>query len=583
MSDEPLIDQPSERESTLQMDGETPSFSNLPGLMYRRKSGTDSVLTYCNDYATELLGYTPEEILSEPAMPFYRLIHPDDRERVIHQVEESKQQENEINLEYRLLTRDKQVQWVIDRGKPIFDSNDNIEAYEGIITKIPTRQDASLAPDDETSESSRFKTKYDFLTDLPNRHWFLQKVDAEIQASIENRSQKKKTYLLAFLDLDNFQQINDFFGREIGDYVIKQIGMMIKRNLGNRAILGRVSGDRYGIFFPHSETTDPLTFLKENLEPTTREFVVDGVEITQKFSIGVASFPGHGENLENLVTSANRALKRAKNQVKEDIVIFQESDQDQLEAEINARDQILRAIDQDRLKMVYQPIIDVSTDETIMYEALMRIVDENGEQYGLNKFKKVIREGKISRRLDRLIIQRTLEEFHELVEQKNAPDLAVNLFPPSLIDPGCFDDIHDLLEEFDFSQDRLIVEIPETLMLSHREQATKNILEAHEKYNFRFALDDFGVGHGSFKSLNSLPLDFLKIDGSFIESITSNNLEQKFVEMTAGLSEQMQLEVIGEWIENDQIAELLEDIGVDYQQGYYHAHPAPVDEWIDSS
>lgn len=568
--------------ASTKMQGEKPSLSNIPGMTYRRSPGVDSVLTYCNDSAQNLLGCTPGELTSEPNMPFYRLIHPDDREPTILHVRQAGRHGNPFEVEYRMLTRDKQFVHVVDRGKVLTDTDGNPEAIEGIVHRIPTHE--RIGGDDATDTTeSRFKNKYDFLTGLPNRHWFLEKVDAEIQTSPEETRASSTSQCLAVLDLDNFQQVNDFFGRDIGDHIIKKIGFAIQENLGESALVGRMSGDRFGLFFSGLTAPELSDSLEDTFGDFSRDFVIDGVEITQAFSLGVAEFPEHADTLGNLVTSANRALERAKSRIDRKIAVFRESDRKRLEAEIDAREQVIRALDEDRIRVFYQPVVDTRSEDPFMYEALMRIEDENGQILGVEEFKEVIQKGKITRRLDRVMIKQAMEQFSDLTGDEDPPLLAVNLFPPSVIDPGCFRDIDRMLGDHDFPRDRFVVEIPETLMLSHRKRATNNIQQAAEKYDLRFALDDFGVGHGSFKSLNSLPLDFLKIDGTFVQDLSSSSVEQKFVEMTAGLSDHMDLSVIGEWIETDRTARLLEDLGVRYHQGYYYAHPAPVESWEDQA
>lgn len=561
------------------VEDEEPSLSSLPGMTYRRSTGIESVLTFCDEYAEELLGYDVEELTSDPTIPFYRLIHPDDREEAILRARQSTQNDRSFELEYRMLTRDKQSIPVVDRGRSLSDNDGNLQGIEGIITEVPNHSVAtpSAEKEDLRGFQSRYRKKYDFLTDMPNRHWFLEKVDAKLQ-SLEESSSTRTSHALAFLDLDNFQQINDFFGRDTGDRLIKKVALLLTERLGDTAVVGRVSGDRFGLFFSGWKSSELEEHLRETFGTFSRNFQVEGVEHTQEFSVGIAQYPNDADSLENLVTATNRALKRAKTMVNQKITTFQGSDQVRLNRELSARKKILKALDQDRIQVFYQPVVDARTEDPFLYEALLRVHTLDGQTMSIGKFKEATEDGKISRRLDRIVLDEALSEFPNLVD-RNDVLLAVNLFPPSVIDPGCFDDIDSLLDSHPLDRERLIIEVPETLMLSHRERATDNIRRAAEEYDLRFALDDFGVGHGSFKSLNSLPIDFLKIDGTFIQDLPSSGVEQKFVEMTAGLSEQMDLTVIGEWIETDETAELLENLGVNYHQGYYYSHPAPGDQW----
>jgi diguanylate cyclase (GGDEF)-like protein len=562
----------------LDVDDKKPSLSSLPGMTYRRSPGVQSILTFCDEYCKDLLGYNVDELISEPTIPFYRLIHPDDREETVLRTRQAVQNNREYELEYRMLTRDKQSIPVVDRGRTITDDKKS-HGIEGIITEVPNHTISTSVNEDEGIQGfqSRYRKKYDFLTDMPNRHWFLEKVDAKLQ-SREESSATDSAHALAFLDLDNFQQINDFFGRDTGDRLIKKVALMLTERLNDTAVVGRVSGDRFGLFFSGWSSEDLKEELRDTFRPFARNFQVDGVEHTQEFSIGIAQYPDNADSLENLVTATNRALKRAKTKVNEKIATFRKSDRERLNRELNARQQILRALDQDRLEVFYQPIVDARTEEPSLYEALLRVNTDDGRTISIKQFKEATDDGKISRQLDRIVFDQALSEFSEIVDGGDVM-LAVNLFPPSVIDWGCFKDIDSLLEKHPLRRDRLIIEVPETLMLSHRDRASDNIQRAAEEYDIRFALDDFGVGHGSFKSLNSFPIDFLKIDGTFIQDLPASAVEQKFVEMTAGLADQMDLTVIGEWIENHETAELLQELGVHHHQGYYYSHPAPGHEW----
>ncbi|MFB6345811.1 MAG: EAL domain-containing protein, partial [bacterium] len=340
---------------------------------------------------------------------------------------------------------------------------------------------------------------------------------------------------------------------------------------------------RFGLFLPVNDVDDIRSYLLGRLEDLTDDFVVNDTEVNQEFTLGIARYPDDGQTLDTLVTSANRALVRAKNDISQTVALFKESDRETLIAKINAKERISRALDQERINVSYQPIKDTVDGSNLMHEALLRFETEEGEELSTDVLKEVVHEPEITRRLDQWVIRKAISDFSDRIGTESFPLLAVNMFPNTIIDHEMFSTIHDIIDEKEFPPEKLVIEIPETLLQSHREKATKNVRQAAEQYNYKFAIDDFGVGHGSFKSLSTLPLNYLKIDGSFVKDLSNNPVEQKFVEMTAGLSQQMDLDVIAEWVETQETADLLEELGIQLQQGYYYSDPVTIRELEESN
>ncbi len=231
----------------------SPHLENIPAVAYRRTVGPGSILTFCNEYTRELFGYLPEELTEEPSMPFYRLLHPGDRERIINELEQVNQRGDEFHLQYRMLTRDKQTVRVSDRGRIIPSKSNESRAYEGIITPRSDPAQVDSLSGNEIVRTDGSQNKYDFLTGLPNRPWFLEQVENRIQEVLGGK-RPFDHFSLVLLDLDNFQRVNDFFGRSVGDSVIEKMGALVESSFDDRAITGRIGSSRFGCFFPHPPT-----------------------------------------------------------------------------------------------------------------------------------------------------------------------------------------------------------------------------------------------------------------------------------------------------------------------------------------
>jgi diguanylate cyclase (GGDEF)-like protein/PAS domain S-box-containing protein len=552
----------------------TKLLSNLPGTVYRCQNNQDWTMTFISERCEKLTGYTAEQFLEED-IEFGDLIHPDDREFVWKSIQESLHDDEPFELEYRLIDRQNNERWVYERGQGI-EVNGGERVLEGFIEDITDVKKTEQAAE-RARNAAVYQARHDVLTGLPNRRWFLQ----QVEDLIENYdSDEEPEYAFCIVDLHNFKQINDFYGHWVGNKLLSQCGQWLETAIPDEDLIGRLGGDEFGLFIKLDTNKACRDYLLNLLGDLQNTFEIEDVSITQRINVGIARYPDHGDSMENMITSANLALNRSKEINNRDIAIFKETDRETIEKRVTAGEEILEALNNYRLRIYYQPVVDVRDQTIMMQEALLRILSPDGDLMTLGSFKEILNDGRITSRLDRWIVRRILDETIDYIGSDIMPMISINLFPPSIVDRSFFGEIRSLIDDVDYPKDKVVIEISEELLLSHQKHAKQNIIEATEEEELNFALDDFGVGHGSFKTLKTLPLRFLKIDGTFIQNLPSNAMDQNFVGTIANLCQDIDLDVVGEWIEDEETSELLSSMGVPFHQGYFYFDPQPLSYWL---
>ncbi|MGM0380541.1 MAG: EAL domain-containing protein [bacterium] len=552
--------------------------SNIPGMAYRCLRDENWTMKFVSEWSEELLGYQPEELIDNKEVSYGELIHPDDRKAVQEQIKAAVEYSRPFQMEYRVRTKEGKEKWVRERGRAL-DKNGENEIIEGIIESISDVKAAEKTAE-VAREEAEFMARYDHLTGLPGRGYFFEQVTEILEEEPPGETENK--YSLLVVDLIDFGQINDFHGYWAGNKVLQVCARWLQSNAPDEAITGRLGGDKFGIFMDMSEIDDKSAELHSIFKPLEHEVSLEEEEVVFSLKIGLAVYPEHGETLEDLLAAANRALSRGKMDINSSgIYLYETEDTEKLAERMQSVDQVMQALEDDRLEVHYQPIIDYRDGSVLMNEALLRLNTPTGEMHTLDDYGEVAYENRLTSKIDYWVIEQVLDETHEFLGSSAFPLVSLNLFPTSVLQGDFFNNLDRRIKKADFPKDKLVIEVTEKLLSSHSEQAVDNLLKAVKEHGYRIALDDFGVGHGSFDILKQLPIDYLKIDGTFILELAKNEIDQNFVRTIADLCGDIEVEVIGEWIENEQVAEKLVELGVFYQQGYHYCWPKPIEELLE--
>ncbi|MFP4686947.1 MAG: EAL domain-containing protein [bacterium] len=551
---------------------------NVPGMIYGCLHNKERTVKFASGRAEKLTGYKPGELIDSNKVSLGEIIHYEDRNAVNEAIEEAVEGKEAFVVEYRIITAEGQEKWVKERGRPIFDKAGNVEMIEGMIESIADIKAAEKSAEAAVAEAE-FMAHYDTLTGLPTRGYFFEQI-TELLQEAESRGEEKE-FAFVIVDLADFRQLNDFYGYWVGNKTLQVCARWLKNRVSRETLIGRLGGDEFGLFLEVESERDVKGYLEGMLEPYEHTMQSDGDEITFEIHAGVAIYPRHGDNLESVISAANRALNRGKVKVgRRRVYLYSPADSKSLTARMNSADQVFKALADSRLEMHYQPIVNAKTGEVCFQEALLRFDTGDGDMNTLGDYSEIVYEGRLTRQLDKWVVDRVLTQTCEHLGAEQLPLVSINLFPTSLLQSNFFTDLSVKMDSLNFPADRLVVEVTEQLLASHSEVAIQNLLDAAHDHGFSFALDDFGVGHGSFQTLKEFPVDYLKIDGSFILKLVENDVDQNFVRSIAELCSEMDITVIAEWIENEETAKKLCSLGVDLHQGYYYSWPKPFDEII---
>jgi diguanylate cyclase (GGDEF)-like protein len=418
------------------------------------------------------------------------------------------------------------------------------------------------------------RVNYDELTGHFNRTRLREAVDRVIAEGM------RRPGAAAFLALgiDNMTGINERFGRAAADTVLIEVGRRLDDCLRVSDLVGRLSGDRYGILLPHCPDECVATAAEKILEAVrSKPFVTDGGPIAVTVSIGAASFSDRGSTSFEVMTRAEAALADAKRTGRNCHVHYRSSE-DQRERERRYAaigDAVQAALRQDRVTFAFQPVVSAVTSEVEYYECLLRLRDAEGGVLTAGEFIQEIERFGYIRLVDRYILDRVLGE----ATRHPAITFGFNISALTTADRPWLRSLTARLRGNPGLARRLVIEITETAALYDIEESAR-FVNALRRAGCRVALDDFGAGHTSLQYLQNLPVDMVKIDRSFINDITTNADNQVFVRHLLGLAKGFGFSMIAEGVETEAQAAILKQEGVGFLQGHLYGMAILDPPWL---
>jgi len=413
---------------------------------------------------------------------------------------------------------------------------------------------------------------YDALTGLPNRRHFSQGLDDEIAWVKENG----KTSALLFIDLDQFKYINDTLGHVAGDRVLIQSAGCLQENLRKNDLIARFGGDEFTILLKDINQQDAVQ-LVENLMKILRatHFVEDGQSLNVLCSIGMTMINSDRLTPTELLSQADFACHEAKALGRNRHHCYEPSSHEkyQMSADIGWSQKIKNALKDGNLLLHYQPIIDLDSGLPTMYEVLVRMRDENNKIIPPAAFLPAASRFGLMVDIDRLVIRNAMEALAGFRKQGHDIKFTLNLSGYVFNDANLVDFIRENLEKNDLNPEMIILEVTEQVAVQNLEQACGMIQEIMA-LGCRFALDDFGTGFSSFTYLKHIPVEYIKIDGSFIRNMANNRIDQAMVKSIIQIAKAIGKQTIAEYVEDGETLTMLHELGVDYAQGFHIGEPA---------
>lgn len=414
-------------------------------------------------------------------------------------------------------------------------------------------------------------TTQDSLTGLSNRKKFRE----DLAAMIALAQRYNYKVALFYLDLDQFKVINNKNGHESGDKLLMMVANRLKESMRSTDLLSRVDGDEFVIAVSHADTSG-IQSIAEKLAGKFKNLIFNfvGKDFELSASIGIAVYPDHAMSVNELFSHAELATGQAKASGRGKYHVYSPAYDYQIKLNRMQywRDKLENAIAGDRFVLLFQPILCIETSRISHYECLLRLCLEDGHMIMPTDFIVHAEELGLIGQIDRLVLRKAVEKLSELKQQGKECQLTVNLSGRSFNDNTVFEELSGLLRESRVEPEKLIIEITETAAVSNFAAAESLILQI-KALGCLLALDDFGVGFSSFYYLKHLPVDYVKIDGSFIRKIHKSEEDKVFVRALSGVAHAFGKKTIAEYVENQQIFDLLKEFKIDYAQGYHVGKP----------
>jgi len=422
---------------------------------------------------------------------------------------------------------------------------------------------------------------YDALTGLVNREAF----EFLVGQQLDDAQKQATEHSVLFLDIDQLQLINDTITHDAGDQVIKSLAVLLQHTLRDSDVVARLGGDEFGVLLVRCPMQRAEVIAAE-LRTKIAAFVVpwDERSLSITVSVGVAPIDSDTETAQAAVASAELACDVAKELGKNRVHSYQAQDTRLLKRhhEMDAAGQIQMALHQDRFELYGQPIEALDEGGAPLHvEALLRMKGEDGELVSPAEFLPAAERYHLMPAIDRWVVARAVQFLNEHGPQFGAGRgmLAINLSGQSLSEPSFRTFLEDRLAELKVPLERICFEITETAVVSDLKRASAFMSELKSR-GCKFALDDFGSGLSSFGYLRSLPVDYLKIDGSLVREIGEDPIAASMVAAVQKVAQVMHLKTVAEFVENDAIRAVAKKMGVSFAQGYAIGRPQPLDSFV---
>lgn len=442
----------------------------------------------------------------------------------------------------------------------------------------PARARGYVRVGDDVTKAAlgRSLNDYDEMTGQLNR---LRLMDA-LSSVVEVADAEDSTAALFLLSIEEMQLINDNFGYRIGDEVVAEVGRRLTGAMRGGDTLGRYSANKFGLIISNcSADTVPLIAQRFINGVRAEPIRSEGCSIVPTLAIGVTMLNAPGLTVDTVVGQALRALDNARNESDSTFAIYARDTSGDLKRKRRAKigEDVGKAIDDDRLKIVLQPIVNLKTLEASFFECLLRIREPSEFLMSAADFIPVAERLGLAGHIDR----RTLHLAMGLLREHPQLCLSLNVSALTCTDSRWLRELAEGVELTPEVAPRLTVEITETMTATDLDEASY-FVDALKDFGCRVAIDDFGAGHTSFASLRRLDADVLKIDGQFVRDMVRNPRDRALVKAMINLAHDLGMGTVAEWVSDQETADLLTDLGADHVQGFHFGKPMELEQLIGS-
>lgn len=458
--------------------------------------------------------------------------------------------------------------YLLIRSKILLLKNENVKT-------IRAYEELSAAHDElkKTKADLVHLAFYDSLTGLPNRAMFEEEINKHLGLRLPGDH-----FMIAYIDIDNFKNINDSMGHQVGDLFLADLGDRLKAEVKEPSIVARLGGDEFAILFLALDREEVIEQIETIRQRVSKTWTVENHQFYISMSIGVVEYPSDGVSSTALLKNADIAMYSAKREGKNRVLLFKDEINDSNSKHLRMINNLQYGIDEEQFVLYYQPQFDLKTGNIIGVEALVRWIHPQEGFISPSEFIPLAEESGQIFKLERWIIAKALEQkkqweeqgFHNLI-------LSVNLSGKTLTSYINFQEIEKIIAKSPVNFEKIIIEITETASISDMGIVIKH-LNNLRKLGIRIALDDFGTGYSSLNYLKMFPINIIKLDRSFINAINENGVDMLLIKNILMLAHDLEFEVVAEGIESREQLEFLKNYYCEAGQGYLFSKPLPIEK-----
>lgn len=416
-------------------------------------------------------------------------------------------------------------------------------------------------------------SRHDPLTGELNRTHLI----ASLAEAIEEAARFRSSCAFMLIGIDHLARVNDAFGFDVADAVIAEVGKRIRARLRGGDVLGRFSGNKFGLILRNC-TVDDTNVAAERFLAGIRDEVVPTVSgpVSVTASIGAISIPRYARSADEAVTRAQETLDGAKRRRAGSFSLWRPNAERDAQRRVNIRvtDEIVTALNERRIVTAFEPVVEARSRQPAFYECLVRMEQDDGRALLAPDIVPVAERLGLIRLVDHRVLELAVAE---LAASPNV-QLSLNISPDTTMDPDWSASIESLMRAHPGVAERLIVEITETVAIQDIDDI-RGFVTRLKNFGSRIAIDDFGAGYTSFRNLRKLGVDIVKIDGAFVQNIARSADDRAFVQTLIDLARRLQIKTVAEWVQDEESAVMLREWGCDYIQGRLIGLASPERPW----
>lgn len=544
------------------------------GIITTDKNG---FVTYMNSVSEQLSGIEISKASGHPIEKTFRLISSATGNKIVNPVYQCIEQGRTViaEAESDLLRNDGGKLGVRASAAPIYGNSEEVIGSIAVLVDVT----ASRALADELN----FQASHDSLTSLVNRRSF----ESKLASALTTAYQQNIEHVLFYMDLDQFKVVNDRCGHAAGDELLKEISLLLRTKVRSGDCLARLGGDEFGIILMNCPAERAI-FISEEILSVIGDFRFEWMSETFSIgiSIGMTTINSTSPDMNQLLANADAACYQAKESGRNRIYVYKEQDEalTQRRGDMAFVSRLRKFIDGERLQLYCQKIqsLDNHEDNRFHYEILLRMQDENDEIILPGNFMHAAERYGLIEQIDRWVVRNVIQQLsNNPLHLSRLECCSINLSGVSISKPEFLLFIQKQLDDAKEVAPKICFEITETAAIGNI-SAVKKLLREVGRYGVKFSLDDFGTGMSSLSYLKDLPVDYVKIDGVFIRDIANDPVDWGMVRAINQLAHVMNKKTVAEFVETQEVLDMLKSIDVNFAQGYLLGKPEPLELLLDA-